>query len=40
MCFQYPIHLINLASVRDLNSRMEGSLPKLDVIRFRPNVIC
>ncbi|KAF8429534.1 hypothetical protein EV426DRAFT_667834 [Tirmania nivea] len=32
-----PIHLINLASVRDLNSRIEGSIPKLDVIRFRPN---
>lgn len=29
----YPIHLVNLASVRDLNSRMEDSLPKLDAIR-------
>lgn len=35
----YPIHLVNLASVRDLNSRLEDSLPKLDAIRFRPNVI-
>lgn len=35
----YPIHLINLASVRDLNSRVAESLPKLDALRFRPNVI-
>lgn len=35
----YPLHMINLASVRDLNFRIQDSLPKLDVIRFRPNII-
>ncbi|KAF8464040.1 MOSC domain-containing protein [Kalaharituber pfeilii] len=35
----YPIHLINLASVRDLNKKIQDSIPELSAIRFRPNII-
>lgn len=35
----YPLHIMNLASVHDLSSRLApGTLP-LDVLRFRPNII-
>lgn len=35
----YPIHLQNLATVRDLNKRLEKDIPRLDILRFRPNLI-
>lgn len=35
----FPIHLQNLASVRDLNRRMVDRLERLSVVRFRPNII-
>ena len=38
----YPLHLINLNSVRDLDSRLlakDENIPNLDVRRFRANII-
>ncbi|KAI9884239.1 MAG: Serine active site containing protein 1, partial [Watsoniomyces obsoletus] len=35
----YPIHIQNLATVRDLGQRIEQELPHLSVLRFRPNII-
>ncbi|KAG0644692.1 hypothetical protein HOY80DRAFT_1107086 [Tuber brumale] len=35
----YPLHMLNLASVRELNSRITDSIPRLDVVRFRANII-
>ncbi|KAI5779446.1 MOSC domain-containing protein [Peziza echinospora] len=40
----YPLHIINLASVRDLNSRLDQGpggkpIPELSVRRFRANII-
>ncbi|KAI9714638.1 MAG: hypothetical protein M1812_006303 [Candelaria pacifica] len=35
----YPLHILNLASVRDFNKHTYSVLPKLDIIRFRPNII-
>jgi uncharacterized protein YcbX len=35
----YPIHLLNLTSVRDLNERVKTQIPHLSALRFRPNII-
>jgi uncharacterized protein YcbX len=35
----YPLHLLNLASVRDVAQRAAYAIPKLSVRRFRPNII-
>lgn len=35
----YPLHLMNLASNRDVAGRVNDSLPQLSVLRFRPNII-
>ncbi|CAZ80479.1 unnamed protein product [Tuber melanosporum] len=35
----YPLHMLNLASVRELNSRITDSIPRLDILRFRANII-
>jgi uncharacterized protein YcbX len=35
----YPLHLMNLASVRDLGKRVKDDLPRLDAKRFRSNII-
>ena len=35
----YPLHIMNLASVRDLGSKVQGGPPQLSVRRFRPNII-
>jgi uncharacterized protein YcbX len=35
----YPLHLLNLASVRDLGTRITHAIPKLTARRFRPNVL-
>jgi len=31
--------MLNLASVRELNSRITDKIPKLDILRFRANII-
>lgn len=35
----YPVHLLNLASVRDLGKRTAYTIPQLTVRRFRPNIV-
>ncbi|KAK2759557.1 hypothetical protein FQN54_003036 [Arachnomyces sp. PD_36] len=35
----YPLHLLNLASVRDLGKRTASTIPKLTIRRFRPNIV-
>ncbi|KAL1879358.1 hypothetical protein VTK73DRAFT_7089 [Phialemonium thermophilum] len=37
----YPLHMLNLASVRDLDSKIakDKKIPSLDPRRFRPNII-
>ena len=35
----YPLHIMNLASVRDLGSKVQGGPTRLSVRRFRPNII-
>jgi len=35
----YPLHIMNLASSRDVARRVDGSIRRLSVIRFRPNII-
>lgn len=35
----YPLHIINLASVHNLSSRLASGKPQLNVLRFRPNII-
>ncbi|KAI9779257.1 MAG: hypothetical protein M1839_007509 [Geoglossum umbratile] len=35
----YPLHLLNLASVRDVGGSLAREIPKLSVLRFRPNII-
>lgn len=35
----YPLHILNLASVRDLGSKLQIGTPKLSVLQFRPNII-
>ena len=37
---QYPLHLLNLASVHDVASRLPADAPPLGALRFRPNIIC
>lgn len=35
----YPLHIMNLASVHNLSSRLAFGTPPLNVLRFRPNII-
>jgi len=35
----YPLHIMNLASNQDVARRVSESLPRLSVLRFRPNII-
>ena len=35
----YPLHIMNLASNQDVARRVKDSLPRLSVLRFRPNII-
>lgn len=35
----YPLHIMNLASVHNLSSRLAPGTPTLNVLRFRPNII-
>ncbi|KAI5777824.1 MOSC N-terminal beta barrel domain-containing protein [Geopyxis carbonaria] len=35
----YPLHLLNIASVRDLAQKVEGKIPDLGCRRFRANII-
>ena len=35
----FPLHVLGLASVRDLSARQPADAPRLNVRRFRPNVI-
>lgn len=35
----YPLHILNLASVRDVGSRLQKDAPKLSAMQFRPNII-
>ncbi|MCJ1476077.1 hypothetical protein MMC13_004742 [Lambiella insularis] len=35
----YPLHIMNTASVQDVNKRLVDSIPHLSILRFRPNII-
>lgn len=35
----YPIHLLNLASVRDVAAQVRDTIPKFSARRFRPNIL-
>ncbi|EAW12000.1 MOSC domain protein [Aspergillus clavatus NRRL 1] len=35
----YPLHILNLASVRDVGARCAGAIPRLSVRRFRANIV-
>ncbi|MCJ1456004.1 hypothetical protein MMC28_006361 [Mycoblastus sanguinarius] len=35
----YPLHILNLASVHDVERRFEKSAPPLSALNFRPNII-
>lgn len=35
----YPLHIMNLASVRDIGKMVANDIPKLSVRRFRPNIV-
>ena len=35
----YPLHILNLASVRDLSAKQPADAPRLSARRFRPNII-
>jgi uncharacterized protein YcbX len=35
----YPLHLINLASVRDVGEKVKESIPEFTARRFRPNIV-
>ncbi|KAI9678344.1 MAG: hypothetical protein M1817_006290 [Caeruleum heppii] len=35
----YPLHILNLASVRDLEAKLSPNSPRLSALRFRPNII-
>ncbi|TGZ82522.1 MOSC-domain-containing protein [Ascodesmis nigricans] len=35
----YPLHILNIASIRELNERVATAIPKLSVRRFRANII-
>ncbi|KAF3917062.1 hypothetical protein ABW20_dc0100142 [Dactylellina cionopaga] len=34
-----PINIVGLASVREFNELVKGEIPKLSVLRFRPNIV-
>lgn len=35
----FPLHMINLASVRDIGSKLTKGSPKLSLLQFRPNIL-
>lgn len=35
----YPLHILNLASVRDVGSKLQKGAPPLSVRNFRPNIV-
>ena len=35
----YPVHLLNLASVRDVAAKVKEDIPNLSTRRFRPNIL-
>ena len=35
----YPLHIMNLASVRDVGSRLQNNAPPLSALNFRPNIV-
>ncbi|MCJ1393687.1 hypothetical protein MMC18_006563 [Xylographa bjoerkii] len=35
----YPLHIMNVASVEDLRKRLADTIPDLEVLRFRPNIV-
>lgn len=35
----YPLHVVPLSSLRDLNARLPAGSPPLEVLRFRPNIV-
>lgn len=35
----YPVHMLNLASVRDVALRVKGAIPHFTARRFRPNIL-
>ena len=35
----YPLHILNLASVRDVGSKVQKGAPRLSALQFRPNII-
>jgi uncharacterized protein YcbX len=35
----YPLHILNITSVRDIASKVDKSAPKLSVLQFRANII-
>lgn len=41
LLFQYPLNLMNIASVQDFNALVpkDADLKKVDILRFRPNII-
>lgn len=35
----YPLHILNLASVRDVGGKLQRGAPPLSVMNFRPNIV-
>ena len=35
----YPLHIMNVASVADVRRRLADTIPDLEVLRFRPNIV-
>ncbi|MCJ1384898.1 hypothetical protein MMC17_008016 [Xylographa soralifera] len=35
----YPLHIMNVASVEDVRKRLADTIPDLEVLRFRPNIV-
>lgn len=35
----YPLHIMNLASVRDVESKLQRGAPPLSALNFRPNIV-
>lgn len=35
----YPLHILNLASVRDVGSKLQEGAPPLSAMNFRPNIV-
>ncbi|MCJ1434409.1 hypothetical protein MMC27_003777 [Xylographa pallens] len=35
----YPLHIMNTASVEDVRKRLADTIPDLEVLRFRPNIV-